>query len=80
MNNNSVAKEGTRRARLVLGGRRVQPSLLIITTLLCQNRMREVWQPSCKPSRAPLVCLIIRPVFVRPAIRTMCQGLEWNVS
>jgi len=29
-----------------------------------------------KPSRDPMVCLTVRPVFVRPAIGTMCQGLE----
>jgi len=77
-----VVKKGPR----VLGscwalrGEGVAFPLLIITTLstrlLCQNGMWEVWHPSCKPSWAPLVCLTIHPVFVRPAIGRMCQGVE----
>ena len=83
--NHSSGKEGTRRARPVLGVGRVRPfPLLIITTLskqlLCQNGMREVWHPSCNPLRAPLVCLTIRPVFVRPAIGTCVKVRNVGLS
>jgi len=83
--NQSSGKEGTQRARLVLGVGRVRPfALLIITTLskrlLCQNGMREVWHPSCKPLRAPLVCFAIRPVFVRPAAGTCVKVRNVSLS
>jgi len=79
--NHSVGKEGTRRARLALGGE-AACSLLIITIfskrLLCQNGMREVWHPSCKLSWAPLVCLTIRPVLYGQRYGQCVKGL--NVS